>query len=154
MNSVRNVAPPSLPVPPATYTLGFQNVLNSVVQQFGVRTANALNSLLTATTPQTLPYSAVFTFPSDISATYRVNMSGNMTVNPSQTANDGDTIVLWLYAGGSNRTVTLGNIIIPDTITSANSLIIMSGKKAVYTMRYDAVLNGGQWELTAYQNGY
>ena len=158
MSSVKPITPPSLPIPPDDYSTQFQTLLNSVLQQFGARAATAVNSLLTATTPQTLPYSAVLTFPSAATVTYRVNLTGNITLTPPQTANDGDTVTLWLLAGSAVRTITIGNkssgtpsIIVPTGVAPTT---IAANKKAVYSLRYDGVLNGGQWELTAYQNGY
>ena len=153
MNNLRSIAPPVLPLPPSDYSLTFQNLLNSALQQYCLRASNAVNSLITSSTPQALAYSSVLTFTPAALVTYRVNLTGNVQVNPPQDASDGDTVILWVSAGNAARTVSFGaNLITPSTITV--SATITANKKAVYTLRYDAVLNGGQWELTAYQNGY
>ena len=152
MNGVKNIAPPILPLPPAGYTLVFQNIMNSVLQQFGARTAVAVNQLLATSTPQNLTYSSVLTFVSGAMITYRVHLKGNVTISPPQDADDGDTVILWLVADATSRTVTLASDIkLPSGLTPT---AVAANKKAVCTLRYDAVLNNGQWELTAYQNGY
>lgn len=158
MSRLNKLAPLSIPVAPATYTVVFQNIINSILQQFSARVITAVNYFLDQSTPQVLPYDAVLSFPSAALVTYRVNLTGNIKLTPPQTADDGDTVVLWLYAGNALRTVTIGtkssgtpSIIVPTGITPTT---IAANKKAVYTLRYDAVLNGGQWELAAYQNGY
>jgi len=152
MSSVRNLAPPSMPIPPATYVATYQTLLNTILQQFGARVSTAVNQLLIANTPVSLTYSAVLVPPAATFVIYRVNLTGNVQLNPPQEANDGDTIILWFMAGSAVRTVTLGATIkVPTGITPTT---IAAGKKAVYTLRYDAVLNNGQWELAAYQNGY
>lgn len=155
MSNIRNLAPPVLPVPADTYSAAIQNILNAAIQQFGARTANAVNQILQSYTPQTIAYSNQITFVGGPDLTYRINLTGDTTVNPSATATDGDTVTLWVTAGGLNRTVTLNSsIVVPTTITGATPLTIAAGKKAVYTMRYDGTLNNGQWELTNFQNGY
>lgn len=155
MRSVRNLAPPVLPIPPDDYTPIFQSIVNSAIQQFGARTANAVNQTLNASTPQPLAYGSVLTPVSGISVTYRVNLSGDTTVKPPSAPEDGDEVNLWLTAGNGSRTVTLdSSIVVPTTITGATPLTIAASKKAVYTLRYDGTLNNGQWELVNFQNGY
>ena len=155
MNTIRNVAPPVLPIPQQTYSVLQQNLTNAAIQQFGARVSNAINQLLQSYTPQIVQYSEQFTFDSGVGGTYRVNLNGDITINPPQTATDGDIVTLWLLAGGSNKTVTLNSsIVVPSTISGATPLTIAMGKKAVYTVCYDGVLNNGQWELVSFQNGY
>lgn len=57
----RTIAPPSLPLPTAQYSAVHQNILATTIQQFGTRTANAINQLLNNT--QTPAYT-VGTLPS------------------------------------------------------------------------------------------
>lgn len=156
MSVIRTVAPPSLPVPPPDYDVGIQNLLNTAIQQYGARTSNAINQILTNTTPQTLTYEAQLSSPSGLNVIYRVNLSGNLVLNPPTGGVDGDLISYWFYAGNkSSRTVTLNSdIVVPSTITGATPLTIALNKKAVYTIRYDGNLNNGQWELVSFQNGY
>jgi hypothetical protein len=156
MSVIRTIAPPSLPVPPPEYDVGSQNLFNAAVQQFGARTANAVNQILNNTTPESLPYIQQFSSPSGLNVIYRVNLSGDLTLNAPTGAADGDLISYWFYAGNkSSRTVTLGSgIVVPSTITGASPLTIALNKKAVYTIRYDNLLNKGQWELVSFQNGY
>lgn len=49
MTAIRNISPPSLPIPTADYTVIHQNILAATLQQFGTRTSNAVNQLLTNT---------------------------------------------------------------------------------------------------------
>lgn len=156
MSTIRNIAPPSLPVPPSSYDTGFQNLQNVAIQQFGTRTANAVNQILNNTTPQSLDYITPFVSPSGLNVIYRVNLGGDVLLNPPNNPSDGDLVTYWFYAGSkSSKTVTLGSgIVVPSTITGATPLTIALNKKAVYTIRYDGVLNGGQWELVSFENGY
>lgn len=156
MNNVRNIAPPVLPVPQSEYSIVQQNVTNSALQQFGVRTSNAINQLLQQATPKNATYAKEFTFAAGDRVIYRVSLTGDINISAPQSATDGDVVVLWLYAGGaSSRTATLNSsIVVPSTITGATPLTIASGKKAVYTVCYDGTLNNGQWELVSFQNGY
>lgn len=155
-NYIRNFAQPVLPVAVDEYSPLMQNVTNFAVMQFGVRSANAINQLLRISVPQSADYSEEFTFPASGGGIYRVNLEGDINLNPPKSGSDGDIVTLWLYAGGAgSKTVTLNSsIVVPSTITGSTPLTIALGKKAVYTIRYDQVLNKGQWELVSFQNGY
>lgn len=157
MSTIRTVAPPTLPIPPTDYSVGFQNLLNTSIQQYGSRTSNAVNQLLTNTAPQPAQFSTILNVSSGSNATYRINMSGTpVEITPPTGGIDGDVVTMWLYAGSADsRVVTLNpDIVVPSTITGATPITVAIGKKAVYTIRYDGVLNGGQWELVSFQNGY
>jgi hypothetical protein len=156
MSDLRNISPPVLPIPQEIYSALQQNIANASLQQFGARVANVVNQFIQRTVPRNAEYSAEFTFPKGNEGIYRVNLRDNIIINPPQSGNDGDTTVLWLYAGGAgSKTVTLNSsIVVPSTITGATPITIALGKKAVYTIRYDGILNDGQWELVSFQNGY
>lgn len=154
--NIRNIGPPILPVPTQDYSVGGSNLLNNSLQQFGGKVSNAVNQLLTVGAPESAVYAENFAAGSKNIVTYRVNLTGNITINPPIGGRDGDSVTLWLYAGQrSSRTVAINSdIVVPTTITGATPLTIALGKKAVYTIRYDGMLNGGQWELVSFQNGY
>ena len=56
MKAIRNIATPSLPIPPMGYEAMHQNILTKTLQLFGTTTSNAVNQILrtTPTTPYTV----------------------------------------------------------------------------------------------------
>lgn len=111
--------------------------------------------------PQTLTYAASLAPVSLGNVTYRVTMTGALTLNvPTfpggvSAGGDGDRIRLWLVASGADRVVTLNaGIKIPGSSVFTSPVTISSGQKAKLLLEYDASLNGGQWELTSFINGF
>ena len=92
MSTIRNIAAPSLPVPPVEYDASYQNILTKTVQLFGTVTSNAVNQLL-RTTP-TSPY-VVNSLPK------ASNSIGNTAY-----VTDGAAGLLWgvVVTGGGNTT--------------------------------------------------
>ena len=105
--------------------------------------------------PTTLTYAATLAPASSGDIIYRVILTGNLTINLPTGPQDGDRVKLWLTASGAIRTVSLNSsIIIPTSSVLTFPVTIANGKKARLTLEYDATLNGGQWEVVTFVNGY
>jgi len=92
MKAIRNIAAPSLPIPPAGYDAMHQNILTKTMQLFGATTSNAVNQIL-----RTTPTSA-----------YTVNSLPKATDSIGNTAyvTDGAASLVWgvTAVGGGNVT--------------------------------------------------
>lgn len=107
------------------------------------------------TTPINLTYSVSVTPVSLRNGVYRCIMTGDMTLNDPSSPQDGDRVVFWLTASGSDRDIDLdSSIIIPTSSALTFPVTITSGKKARLVIEYDSTLNGGQWEVISFVNGY
>ena len=110
---------------------------------------------ITGNTPSTIAYAATIAPVSKSNATYRIILTGNLTLNLPTGGADGDRVKLWLTASGADRVLTLNaGYKIPASSVFASPVIIPSGKKAKLLLEYDGTQNGGQWELTSFINGY
>lgn len=100
----RNIAPPSLPLPPLDYSAAHQNLLTSGIQQFGARTANAVNDLLANT--QTPAYT-VGTLPSVASSIGKMAYvtDGAPAITWGVAVSGGGTSKYLVWCNGSNWTV-------------------------------------------------
>ncbi len=108
-----------------------------------------------STAPNTLAYAATLTIDASAGSNFRCALTGNVTIALPTNPSDGASINLWLTASGANRTVTLNaGIVIPISSVYTSPITITSGKKARYKLQYDSTLNGGQWELVSFVNGY
>lgn len=103
----------------------------------------------------TLTYASTLTIDSSSGSNFRCALTGDVTIALPTNPTDGASINLWLTASGANRNVTLdAGIVIPTSSVYTNPITIANGKKARYKLQYDSVLNGGQWELISFVNGY
>lgn len=103
----------------------------------------------------TLTYASTLTIDSSSGSNFRCSLTGDVTIALPTNPTDGASINLWLTASGANRNVTLNaGIVIPTSSVYTSPITITSGKKARYKLQYDSVLNGGQWELISFVNGY
>lgn len=85
----------------------------------------------------------------------RIIATGDLTINIPTGGTDGANLELWITASGGDRQLTLkAGIKIPTSSVFTSPQTISSGKKAKLLLQYDATLNGGQWELTSFVNGY
>jgi hypothetical protein len=108
-----------------------------------------------STAPSSITYAATITPASGANVTYRVIMTGNLAINLPTGASDGDRIKLWLTASGGAWTVTPNaSYVIPTSSVLTFPVTVASGKKAKLLFEYDGTLNGGQWEVTSFINGY
>jgi len=102
--SPRTIAPPSLPIPTPSYSAVHQNILATTIQQFGTRTANAVNQLLNST--QTPAYT-VGTLPSAATNIgkigYVTNGASGLAWGDTITASGSTTYLIW--SNGLNWTV-------------------------------------------------
>ena len=106
-------------------------------------------------TPTTIAYAATIAPASAGDVTYRVILTGPLTLNLPTSGADGDRVKLWLTASGADRVLTLNaSYKIPSSSILVSPVTITSGKKAKLLLEYDATLNGGQWEVTSFINGY
>lgn len=86
---------------------------------------------------------------------YRLIMTGNVTINTPSSPQDGDRVKIWATASGANRTISLGaGFVIPSSSVLTFPVTVNSGKKVKILFEYDATLNGGQWEVTSFVNGF
>jgi hypothetical protein len=106
--------------------------------------------------PQSVPYASTITLAaSNASQLYRILATGNLTLAPPTGKIDGAECTVWITASGRARTVALGSSIVVPTSTSFSfPVTIPGGKKARFVLQYDAVLNGGQWELAGFASGF
>ena len=105
--------------------------------------------------PGPIAYAATIAPVSAADVTYRCVLTGAVTIGAPSGPTDGDSVVLWLTASAGDRAATLGvGIVVPTSSAFSGPLTITSGTKAKLLLEYDASLNGGQWELTDWSNGY
>ena len=103
----------------------------------------------------TIAYAATINPPSGDGLVYRCVLGGPLTIGLPPASVDADRVKLWLIAAAANYTVSLHpNIVLPASSSLTFPVTINTGKKAKLLMEYDASLNGGQWELTSFINGY
>jgi hypothetical protein len=115
----------------------------------------ASGSSTPSTAYSTLTYAATLTIDSSTGSNFRCALTGDVTIAMPTNPTDGTSINLWLTASSANRNVTLNaGIKIPTSSVYTSPITIASGKKARYKLQYDSVLNGGQWELISFVNGY
>ena len=107
-------------------------------------------------TPITVTYSSTITPTiSGALSIQRIIATGDLTINIPTGGTDGANLELWITASGADRQLTLNaGIKIPTSSVFTSPQVISSGKKAKLLLQYDATLNGGQWELTSFINGY
>jgi hypothetical protein len=86
----------------------------------------------------------------------RVALVGNMTIAPPSGNSDGALVYLWLTAnGGGPYNVTLDPaIIVPSTSSFTSPQAVGANVKVCFVFQYDAIRNGGQWELHQFIMGY
>jgi hypothetical protein len=113
---------------------------------------------LAGSTPDTLPapiaYATTLLVNSGAGALYRCTLTGNVTIAAPLNPTDGDRVKFWLLASGGAWTLSLSGIVIPTTSSFTSGVALTTGKKAKVMLEYDASLNGGQWELTSFINGF
>jgi len=105
-----------------------------------------------SSTPVTLPYAATLASTSGSKVTYRVSVTGPMTISAPSGAADGDQVEFWLTASGGARTVTFAFADIPTSSTLTSPVTIASGTQGELMFRYDSVL--GAWKAARFVNGY
>jgi hypothetical protein len=131
---------------PVAFTAGMKDVFVTVP-------ASVLSALTSPLTNGS--YLPVLLLASSGNAFYRYTITGNMTLAEPSFGQDGHRIKLWVVASGADRVLTLNSLIkIPSSSAFTSPVTILSGKKAKLLLEYDASLNGGQWELTSFINGY
>jgi hypothetical protein len=106
----------------------------------------------TSTAPVTLTYTSSVTPASSSKITYRMSMTGNLTINAPSGASDGDQVEFWLTASGAARTVTFSFAKIPSSSTLTSPVTIAAGTQGELMFRYDATLGG--WKAARFVNGY
>ena len=85
----------------------------------------------------------------------RIIATGDLTIAVPTGGTDGANLELWITASGADRSLSLNaGIKVPTSSVFTSPQTISSGKKAKLLLQYDATLNGGQWELTSFVNGY
>lgn len=158
---IRNIVAPALPTPSATYSQPVQNGHVNALRNFFNTACNAVNQLITTQTNWNTPvqqtYTPILNVVSKTYVTYRVLLTGAVTINEPSQPSDGDEVAFWLTAINGVRIATLApSIKIPSTIVGASPLVINTSEKGVFVIRYDATQNGGmgQWELISFNNGY
>lgn len=107
-------------------------------------------------TPQTVTYNSNITLSAPASfQLYRILATGDITFAKPTGTVDGANIEIWVTASGADRNISfLSDIVVPTSSTFTSPKTIASGKKAKILLQYDATLNGGQWEITSFINGY
>ncbi len=106
--------------------------------------------------PQSITYAPTITLAaSSASQLYRILATGNLTLAAPTGKIDGAECTVWITASGRARTVALDSSIVMPTSSSVSfPVTIPGGKKARFVLQYDAVLNGGQWELAGFTSGF
>ncbi len=100
-------------------------------------------------------YSSTLTLPGNDNYTYRVALTGNLVLAVPSSNADGARLRFWLNASDGSYTLSLAaGIVVPASSSFASPVTIAAGHKARVTLEYDAVQNGGQWELVSFVNGY
>jgi hypothetical protein len=107
-------------------------------------------------TPVTVTYSSTASFnPTGSFTLYRIVATGSVLLNKPSSTLDGSNVEIWLTSlGGAYNVALTGSIVVPVSSSFTSPQTIPSGKKAKILLQYDAVLNGGQWELTTFISGY
>jgi hypothetical protein len=156
----QTIASPNLPTPTQEYKFSNQNDLTKVLRLFFEQVTNAVNyslSFVSISPSYTIfPYnSSGMTYQQD--SFNRINASGNVIIGLPYGTRDGGQISVWVCnISSGNITVTLASsIVIPASCSFfSNGVTIASGKKARLLLQYDAIHNGGQWEIVNFINGY
>ena len=107
-------------------------------------------------TPITITYALTITPVGSASVSVqRCLLTGDVTINAPSSPADGNNVELWLTASGGARNISFqASIVVPSASSFSSPYNLSSGKKAKALLQYDAVQNGGQWELTSWIPGY
>jgi hypothetical protein len=114
----------------------------------------------TAAPNNIIPQTVAYTSPLIVSATasqelFRCILTGAVTIGSPTAPTDGARIGFWLSASGITCNVGVtGSIVIPTSSSFSSPYALAIGKKVKLLLEYDAVKNGGQWELTSFIPGY
>jgi len=86
----------------------------------------------------------------------RINATANLTLFQPSVGQDCDMVRVWVTNNAlSSIVLTLAlPIKIPAGAQFTGTTTILPGVKARIGIQYDSVLNGGQWELINFTNGY
>lgn len=125
------------------------------------QTGQALYSLITGGsgnfTPLTIPWNTGISVSGyNNNLTYRCLVTGNIMIEPPSGAIDGARVKFWLIASGNGTAwnLSMTGIKIPSSSAITWPQAITSGTKTKVLLEYDSILNGGQWELTSFIQGF
>lgn len=101
------------------------------------------------------PYAATLSLPGDRNLHARCTLAGDVTVAIPSSQADGAQLRLWFTASGASRSLGLAaGFVVPSSSALSFPVSIAAGAKARLLLEYDAVQNGGQWEVASFVNGY
>jgi len=100
-------------------------------------------------------YASTVTLDGSQNTHSRIIATGDVILAPPSSPADGVQLNIWVTASGGARNLTLdAAIVVPTSSTFISPAIIASGKKSKVILEYDATINGGQWELVNYLDGF
>jgi hypothetical protein len=139
----------------------FDTTSPGIVNPPGTVTGKFLQDNNTWGTPSsgggTIPYTTqtyASTFTAVGGSRNRIAATGNITLAQPSSPSDGMQTRYWITPSGA-YTISMGTgIVIPTASAFSNPFTMTSGRKVKVMLEYDGTLNGGQWELTSFINGY
>jgi hypothetical protein len=100
-------------------------------------------------------FASPLVLPGNLNLHTRCIMTADLQLGIPSSHADGVQLRLWLTASGASRNLSLApGIVIPTSSSLTFPVVISAGKKCRLVLEYDAVQNGGQWEVLSFVNGY